>query len=335
MPRLQRRPFFLALSSLLALGVLGCEAPPAGGGNGEGQGDDDDSTEAEVGLIWTQVSAGYDLTCGIDETGAAHCWGAEEVVWPSDESYRWIAASKSGFGIAACGVTTGGEVHCWERGSGPVFPLEGTAFVQVDVDRYVCAVDEEGVISCNTANIEFYDGWTFDHVEVSSLTGDGFACGRIVGDKLNCAGAVAPGNTGSQFPVSLADTNDRDDVRRFSLYSNMLCFTQTNYPGPTGVRCLGLDSVDFRLSGEGFPDPPLYTQPAVGAQHLCGLHETGEVFCGGGQWFDYYGQSRPPEGRFVEIDAGESHTCGIKDDGQLVCWGLNDQGQCDVPPLAG
>ena len=39
---------------------------------------------------------------------------------------------------------------------------------------------------------------------------------------------------------------------------------------------------------------------------------------------------------FVAVAAGYEHSLGLKDDGSIVAWGLNNDGQCDVPaPNAG
>ena len=46
------------------------------------------------------------------------------------------------------------------------------------------------------------------------------------------------------------------------------------------------------------------------------------------------GQSAPPAGTFTTVSAGADHTCGILETGAVACWGLDDDGQSAPPGRA-
>ena len=89
------------------------------------------------------------------------------------------------------------------------------------------------------------------------------------------------------------------------------------------MTCWGFDG-----DGQSTPPAGTFTTISVGADHTCGILDTGAVACWG---LDDAGQSTPPAGTFTTISAGGDHTCGILDTGAVACWGLDDDGQ-SMPP---
>ena len=84
------------------------------------------------------------------------------------------------------------------------------------------------------------------------------------------------------------------------------------------------------LNDEGQSAPPAgtFTMVSSGAEHTCGILDTGAVKCWG---LDDEGRSTPPAGAFTMVSAGGEHTCGILDTGTVACWGLDDEGQSTPP----
>ena len=80
--------------------------------------------------------------------------------------------------------------------------------------------------------------------------------------------------------------------------------------------------------GQSTPPAGTFTTVSAGADHTCGILATGAVACWG---LDDAGQSTPPAGTFTTISAGGDHTCGILDTGAVACWGLDDDGQSTPP----
>ena len=61
----------------------------------------------------------------------------------------------------------------------------------------------------------------------------------------------------------------------------------------------------------------------AGLYHTCGVTENGTVLCWGN---DEFGQSTPPQDRFLSVSAGGRHTCGVRIDLAVACWGSNIYG---------
>ena len=89
------------------------------------------------------------------------------------------------------------------------------------------------------------------------------------------------------------------------------------------MTCWGLDD-----EGQSTPPAGTFTTLSAGADHTCGILETGAVACWG---LDDEGQSTPPAGTFTTLSAGADHTCGILETGVVACWGLDDDGQSTPP----
>lgn len=60
----------------------------------------------------------------------------------------------------------------------------------------------------------------------------------------------------------------------------------------------------------------------------CVIHLDGTIECAGLK--DKL--SRPPSGRFVQMDVGHDHACAVRADGSVACWGNNLFGQATPPP---
>jgi len=76
----------------------------------------------------------------------------------------------------------------------------------------------------------------------------------------------------------------------------------------------------------------IFTDVAVGVQHICGLTDGGEVEC-----FTEFGASRfdAPDDLplLTDITGGLQHSCGITVDGGAVCWGSPAFGALNVPEI--
>ena len=85
------------------------------------------------------------------------------------------------------------------------------------------------------------------------------------------------------------------------------------------------------------PYPEVQQQLALGDNHSCLLHPSGEVSCWGWNQFGQAGQSIenisvdeniiPELHGIVSVSAGAYHTCALDWDGRIWCWGRNNVGQ--------
>ncbi|QDG50128.1 hypothetical protein FIV42_05080 [Persicimonas caeni] len=57
---------------------------------------------------FTQISAGTQTSCAVDEVGAIWCWGWNYSGWPSKAQFRKVST-----GIVACGIRTNDTLLCW------------------------------------------------------------------------------------------------------------------------------------------------------------------------------------------------------------------------------
>lgn len=126
------------------------------------------------GLTFKSVSAGYSHSCAVTVSGAAYCWGSNEMGQlgngsgkdsdvPVPVSGRLTFKSVSAaIGGHSCGVTTGGVAYCWgsnsygQLGNGtktdnniPVVVSGGLSFASISAGHFhSCGVTTGGSIYC-------------------------------------------------------------------------------------------------------------------------------------------------------------------------------------------
>lgn len=64
----------------------------------------------------------------------------------------------------------------------------------------------------------------------------------------------------------------------------------------------------------------------AGKSHTCAIDAQQEIQCWG---TDFFGQSSPPVGKFIQVTTGMNISCGIRDDNELFCWGNHEEN--DIP----
>jgi len=102
------------------------------------------------------------------------------------------------------------------------------------------------------------------------------------------------------------------------------------------VTCCNGDKVRIRCGDIAYNavTSPAHNRPvafAGGAEHSLGLKSDGTIVAWGINW---NGQCNVPEPNadFIAISSGGYHSLGLKSDGTIVAWGRNDvYGQCNVP----
>lgn len=268
----------------------------------------------------------------------------------------------------ACGLTKSNELWCWAGGSSYLLGTEtdedytGDA-VKVDIDEPIvsfdtgynhsCALTESGDVYCWGAGRAAVGaspsapyGSLPNKIDTSlrftSLrAGEGFACGITAAGKIHCWGSFVEFGLGasrtSATPLLVYD----GDAEQMSLASAIWCsgwaLTQTEELIAWGCR-----SDD--LSPHGIDAPEQFVQIEKGGGHVCGLTQSGDVYCAGKNGsaqagpvldfsfttstrYTFEWQQIPAAASFVQITAGEDHTCGLTAEGQVYCWGLNEQTQ--------
>ncbi len=254
---------------------------------------------------FARISVGSQFNCGLDDAGAATCWGVsgdERLLVPSGVTF-----SELDVGTAhGCGLDTEGTIRCWGRGAGTdVRPPDTGTFLDLDSGNDVtCAVDTTGLPVCFGTSDGIkdppdgaYDVIRVGTTEACALTPDGeLACwgGGAVSFDAPSSGAFADVAVGDSVACALSD----DD-------GSVSCWGGAG-PG------FGSEIVSGVPTGS-------FTQVSVGTGHACALGDAGPVCWGA----DSYGAASVPTGGFTGVVAATSAACGVNDDSSVSCFGLH------------
>jgi alpha-tubulin suppressor-like RCC1 family protein len=316
-----RRTFAIGGSGVcgLADGTAGCRGSDDRGQRAAGE------TAPELAA----VAPGVSHACGLEPSGAAWCWGANEAGQLGDGSrtdrddavavstelrFSTLAAGLS----HTCGLTGGGIPACWGRN------VSGQVGDGSRADRLVPQpADTEVALRSLVA------GWNH-------------TCGLGGGGEAYCWGLNADGQLGDGSRLDrLRPTAGPGSFSRLTAGSGHTCGIREGE-----VYCWGAN--DFGQLGDGSTTPrtrpvPVQGLPgpaaavAAGAVHTCALLGDGTAYCWGqnlhGQLGDGTTESRrtatPVWGdqTFARLHAGGAVTCAFTAEGTQHCWGLNQSGQ--------
>ena len=97
---------------------------------------------------YKQVSSGHYMTCAVDDTDHAQCWGADahnQSSPPTDQVYSEVSAGT----VHSCGLRLSGEIDCWGSSSLNRTDSPPGVFVQLEASQlHSCAVTGDGLIEC-------------------------------------------------------------------------------------------------------------------------------------------------------------------------------------------
>ncbi len=259
-------------------------------------------------MSFTQVSGGFDHSCGIDSTGAVQCWGYNNhgQSTPPSDTFTQVSAGWH----HTCGIDSSGSVQCWGSDIyGQSTPLAGT-FAQVSGGQsHTCGIDSSGSVQC----------WGHDYYGQSTPPSGTFT--QVSGGQYHTCGIDSTGSV---------QCWGRDDYGESTPPAGTFTQVSAGYRYTCGidssgsVQCWGYDNY-----GQSTPPSGTFTQVSAGGEHTCGIDSTGSVQCWG---YDAYGQATPPAGTFTQISASSSHTCGLRQTvGPVACWGHDWYSQSSPP----
>ncbi|MGD8289310.1 MAG: hypothetical protein PVI31_11855, partial [Gemmatimonadota bacterium] len=280
-----------------------------------------------TGLV--ALAAGVSHVCGLDSSGEAVCWGANQGGQLGDGSRTDRASpvpvrtetrlsSLTAGSTHTCGIARGGVAVCWGQNlSGQLgdgtrtdarFPraVGGGILFRVLVAgwNHTCGLTNSGNAFCWGPNSE-------------GQLGDGSRLDRLTPTLVR--GAIDTLAAGSDHTCGISD-------------GDVLCWGDNRYgqvgDGTNESRNQPEEVVG--LSGR-------VTQITAGAVHTCALVAGGSAYCWGqnvrGQVGDGTNDNRntatPVTGdlSFRSLRAGGALTCGLTTDGAEFCWGMNQEGQ--------
>jgi alpha-tubulin suppressor-like RCC1 family protein len=253
--------------------------------------------------------------------GAGSRWAPEAV--PGDAAFRSLAAG----GAGTCGITGEGELLCWGSGpfgafkegarapaTTPERPRPGHRFTTVALAaRHACALDTDGAAWCWGQNDHGQLG--VGHVDsaedaqrvesvppfVALALARDYSCG-LAGDGTaycwgrNDLGQLGDGTTDGRWePRSVGGGQVFVDLSAGASYA-------CGVGGDGALHCWGRDQAAFGRGVEEDPiqsPEPLEAAPgvafrslAVGANHTCGVADTGVTWCWGTNLFGTVGNGR-------------------------------------------
>lgn len=254
------------------------------------------------GGSFTQVTSGWDFSCGLRSGGAIECWGwhATNETGPPNESFSTIAAGET----FTCGTrASNGSLACW--GFEPPSPPPAGSYIQVASDsNHACALTASGSARCwgssEYGQTELPAG-TYEELAV----GDNYSCGLRTSGSIVCRGD----------PFFGPPAEESGSFTQISGGAEHLCALDS----AGSVSCWGYD-------GQGQTDVPggAYIEVSAAGWHTCALRVGGTIACWGEEG---HGENKVPAGTYVEIDAGRFHACARRADGSVTCWGGTDQVQ--------
>ena len=257
------------------------------------------------GGSWERLSVGRLTSCGIQTSGRAMCWGANQygevgnLSWPASGSTRILGPVFVDGGILfsvvstgwlhACGVTTTGEAFCWGNN------LAG----QLGIG----AVDSSHAVPTHVASSEKF---------ATIFAGNRHTCAITTDQRAFCWGENTFGQLGDG--------------------------TTTSRPSPTpvagGLKFSAISIGSFFISA--LPPGATPLPPNVFPAHTCALTEAGRAYCWGWNAWAELGdgtltdrlQPTPvaTDARFSGLALGEASSCGMRGS-SVWCWGGNQYGQ--------
>jgi hypothetical protein len=285
---------------------------------------------AAAPLVFRQVSAGADHTCGVTVDDVAYCWGEGGELGIGSPSGALLPTAVAG-GLKfravnaganyACGIATDGLAYCWgantagELGDGttqqrnaPVPVAGGRKWRQLRAGyQHTCGV--------TTGGLAFCWGWNGD-----GALGDGTLEIRL--RPVRVAGGLA-------FEQVRAGGNH---TCGWTTSGKAYCW------GANNEGQLGDGTTARRLSPVPVAGGLSFAQVSPGAAHTCGATPGDIAYCWGRNSSAELGDgsvTRRLKPRLVAADGrkfdalatGVFHTCALTPAGRGYCWGANDEGQ--------
>ncbi len=340
---------FLHTCALDTTGKAWCWGSDGSGrlGDGDdGQADEYAPVAVAGGHRFTRLTAGYNHTCGIDDAGAAWCWGGDDFGQVGDGDTNQTTFVYAPVAVAGghrftrlaagdyhtCGIDDAGKAWCW--GS--------------DFDGQIGDGDDGQANEFAPVAVSVAAARTF----TSIAAGGSHTCGIDTLGKALCWGRNTDGQLGfgddgqaaKYAPVAVAGPGGRR-FTRLAAGGRHSCGVDTL--GRTW--CWGADN--FGQVGDGGGDQATkftatlvaggrtFTRLAAGGSHTCGIDNAYKAWCWG---YDIYGEVGDGDGDqgaksapvpvagghpTTHLAAGNSHTCSIDTKGAARCWGWDFYGQ--------
>lgn len=296
---------------------------------------------------YTEVSAGYQHSCGITGTDLVRCWGLA-VQPPSNLGP--VSQVSAGYHSTCAIRKPSGEVECWENNNSAYYsspPTEIGSVLEISAGTYhACAVTTQQEAKCWGDSQYGKTQIPGDLGKITHIsTGNFSTCAVTAEGNPRCWGYYmtdVPAGTGKVKQLSVGD----DHVCAIKLTDEVTCwghrsYGETNIPpslgrvskidAGSGYTCAQkmttLEVVCWGYNYGSNLTPELNIQVktfSVGAEHACAVSPTGQVKCWGNS---SYGRTRPPEN--VIVPAAPEISVSYVSTESISLWVRHDHSQSD------
>mgnify|MGYP000008486651 CR=1 FL=1 len=316
---------------------------------------------------FVEIGAGQSISCALDSTGAATCWG--------DDTYRLVTDTPTTTGLHglrvqasyACALDASDQTVCWGYSSfGEATPAQHDTWAMYAPGQQSdssCQLRSDGSLQCNGHDFQerlstMPSGTGFQQVRGAQY----YACALDSSDLVTCWGtdsnymSGAPGTPARELhavsgTVCQVGTNDLVSCWGNNLTADLVTGAPTapvtSMDAEGGHACAVLASGDLSCWGyanavvSDAPTAGSYVDVGVGNNSACAIDDAGALACWGTESFYQEegpdletGQvsDAPAAGTFVQVAVGRYHACAIDDAGSLHCWGHSDYGAIEQAP---
>lgn len=292
---------------------------------------------------FTALAATFWGTCGLDVSGAAHCWGyglagrhesglpagsGVPVRVPGEQTFVALSAAAN----RTCGLTDAGEVWCWGLGvddPAATSPPPFTGPARIAASAKLVSISVGGEHGCGIQ--ESLDAVCWGNNQFGQL---GAGPSALAGGMRESAAAVAA-QIGQKFSRVAAAPGYSCGV---ASVRGILCWGLGFELGASGARAR-----DRRTLPHGWLPVPVegtagtaWAAIAAGTTQACALSADGEIGCFVTTPTVYRIDRRPvrvdSDEKFVALTVGGLHACALGADALAYCWGSSHMGQAGRSP---
>jgi len=272
---------------------------------------DDQADGGPPRLDYPRVVVGTDDSCLLDAAGYLSCWGRQPASHqPPKRAFAFVDLDTSG-----CGLARDGTLTCWpaaEMNDVGAFP-PGRYRVVSTRSAHACAIRLDRTLVCwgKRGGMTNSPGGPFLDVSV----GLSHVCAIRADGTLTCWGESNSYRQASPPPGRFVQISSGGVMSCARNADNL-------------VVCWGEKDTFGSLHNR------QARSVHTGIKETCVIELDGTLTCKG----PYHAAaappddiSRPPPGRYVQMDMGTEHACALRADGRVACWGRDRHGETKPP----
>jgi Regulator of chromosome condensation (RCC1) repeat len=271
--------------------------------------------------IFSTVSAGGRLSCGLRKEGTIECWGDNSNGETDLPNGKYTQISAGGY---LCALGFNGSFECWPE----EYYSPPEIFIGISQGRTPnCGVHSDGAISCwipKSGEVYLTMDGTFDLV----AAGTGHVCALRADSTVECVGE---GNFMED------DTSPKEQLAEPPFSDGLFDWISVGSTHSCGIRpdgqvaCYGGDSlgqstftegIQFRKVTAGGGEYQEWAEDLLPTTLGCGLDVDGRAHCWSAPFVEHTSVIANYDGKFTDLCASMGDVCGLTEEGSILCSGL-------------